>query len=901
MNKWKVLDHEYLDQDSMEMVKIFDPHPGQLEIVEHDALYKVASCGRRFGKSNLGGKELVPWAIQAKIEAAALAAQGRRREFWIVGPEYADSEKEFRVFYDTAKKLGFPFDRPGTYYSVKTGDMSVSLWDGAFILHAKSEARPTSLVGEGLSGVIMAEAAKMKENTWLQYIMPSLADFNGFAYFTTTPEGKNWFYRLYLEAMKDGKLNWNGWRMPCWRNPFVYTIAGRAGERDASRIPPEQFTKDEHVRRLLHIMNEHPSYSAFEIAASKKLQIDPTVVQAANNNTIPMFTQEYAADFTDFVGKVFKEFDEETHSRLLPFNRNWETVAAVDYGYCVDTETEILTKSGWKRHDQVVEGEECLTLNTKTNLAEWGNILHVSTHNGRFAMKRMKSKSHDSFSTDSHRWRVKWLNNQKEWNWRWKMSENFTDNDYIPTALPVTNLPETQKYSDALVELIAWYWTEGSRWSFGKGNHRGVNLGGEITQNTGPNLESIKTCLYQLYGNESETLRDGKLINRQPKWRVDYDYRRENGAKVLLNGPALAPILEHVRGFDKIVDYNFIALLTKAQLELFIKTSIDADGSIRKKSGTYYISQSKWERLEPLQMACQLAGYQTVLRKEENGYGSLTIFIRYNQFHPKSIVQDEEWEGTVWCPTTNNGTWLARRNGTVYFTGNRNPNVWLLIQIGPYGEINVIDELYQENLAPDEFAQEVIRRGLCPDNLTWFYPDPALPGDTKTLENIFRRNGRRATSRHHTGGELQDRLNLIRLALKDRITDTELSQPQWQSHPPQRDKRRPRLMISTKCPMTLHEFGEYRYPDKKDEQQETSTKRFELPMKKDDHTPEALGRMLASRYHDMSTQYGNGTRVSKARFLSSLGNTRYDHAGGVPAGIPSRHTTKRRGNWMSGR
>lgn len=567
MNKWKVLDHEYLDQDSMEMVKVFDPHPGQLEIVEHDALYKVASCGRRFGKSNLGGKELVPWAIQAKIESAALAAQGRRREFWIVGPEYADSEKEFRVFYDTAKKLGMPFDRPGTYYSVQTGDMSVSLWDGAFILHAKSEARPTSLVGEALSGVIMAEAAKMKENTWLQYIMPSLADFNGWAMFTTTPEGKNWLYRLYLDAIKGNKLNWMGWRMPCWKNPFVYTIAGRAGERDISKIPPEQFTRDDHVRILIHLMNEHPQYSSFEIIQSEGLQIDPTVAQAANDNTIPMFTQEYAADFTDFVGKVFKEFDEETHSRLLSYNRNWETVAAVDYGY-------------------------------------------------------------------------------------------------------------------------------------------------------------------------------------------------------------------------------------------------------------------------------------------------------------------------------------------------RNPNVWLLIQIGPYGEINVIDELYQENLAPDEFANEVLRRGLCPDTCSVFYPDPALPGYTRTLENIFRRNGKRATSRPHTGGELQDRLNLIRLALKDRIVDNELSSPQWQSHPPKADKRRPRLMISTKCPMTLYEFGEYRYPEKKDEQQETSTKRFELPMKKDDHTPEALGRMLASRYHDMSAQYGNGTRVSKARFLSSIGNTRYGSAGGVgetPAGVPSRHTSKRRGNWMSGR
>jgi len=60
------------------------------------------------------------------------------------------------------------------------------------------------------------------------------------------------------------------------------------------------------------------------------------------------------------------------------------------------------------------------------------------------------------------------------------------------------------------------------------------------------------------------------------------------------------------------------------------------------------------------------------------------------------------------------------------------------------------------------------------------------------------------------------------------------------------------------------------YPEKKDEQQETSTKRFELPMKRDDHTPEALGRFLASKYHEASTQYGGGTRVTHAKFFRTL-------------------------------
>ena len=107
-------------------------------------------------------------------------------------------------------------------------------------------------------------------------------------------------------------------------------------------------------------------------------------------------------------------------------------------------------------------------------------------------------------------------------------------------------------------------------------------------------------------------------------------------------------------------------------------------------------------------------------------------------------------------------------------------------------------------------------------------------------------------------------------------------------------------MISDRCPMTKYELSEYRYPKEKSEEVETSTKRFDLPMKKDDHTPEALGRFLAGKYHSAATQYGGGTRITKAQFLQSLSSRRYDHPGGYghePAGIPQETLPRRRGTW----
>ena len=237
--------------------------------------------------------------------------------------------------------------------------------------------------------------------------------------------------------------------------------------------------------------------------------------------------------------------------------------------------------------------------------------------------------------------------------------------------------------------------------------------------------------------------------------------------------------------------------------------------------------------------------------------------------------------------------------------GYRNPNVWLLIQIGPWGEINVIDELYQNNLTPTEFANEILRRGLCPDTCSEFYPDPASPGDTATLENIFRKAGKRVRARPHTGGEINDRLNLIRLAMRDRITDNELSKPQWTSshnQPRPKDLKRPRLMFnSTRCIKCIYEFSEYRYPEEKSEEAETSRPGFEVPMKKDDHTPEALGRFLMGKYQSEARQSGSGTRISKASFIRGLkGRGQYaDHEyAQTPIGVPAASNPVAHGTWL---
>lgn len=311
-DKWAVLDNIN-----------WDPHPGQLLLAESIARHRVVSAGRRFGKSDWGGHELVPEALYTKTQLSRLEDQMQRREFWLVGPEYSDSEKEFRVVYNELKRLEVPFDHPGTYYNAEAQNMHISLWGGKFQVHGKSSKYPDSLVGEGLSGVIMCEAAKQKESIWTKYIRPTLADFNGWSIHSSTPEGKNHFYDKWRMGKNPLNRDWESWRMPAWVNPYVYKTPTKAAD----------------VYRMLDILRDNDMMmttdagSFQDIRDSYDLAIDDEIIDLMADLTEEAFKQEIGAEFTEFVGRVFKRFDEEIHFGNLPYNPAWATYAAVDYGF----------------------------------------------------------------------------------------------------------------------------------------------------------------------------------------------------------------------------------------------------------------------------------------------------------------------------------------------------------------------------------------------------------------------------------------------------------------------------------------------------------------------------------------------------------------------------------------
>lgn len=278
------------------------------------ARHRAVSAGRRFGKSEIGAAELDTEVMKTKMMLSQLEELKQRCEFWIVGPEYSDSEKEFRKHWDALKLWGIPFDKPGSYYDAHSGDMQLSLFGGKYMLLGKSARYPERLVGEGLSGVIMAEAAKLKESVWSKYIRPTLADFKGWSIHSSTPEGKNWFYENWMRGQDINNDDWASWRMPAWLNPYVYP----QGASDAA------------VKTLRAALDE----GGFDYNNMvKRLKIDPEIASMVRDLGEIEFNQEIGADFSDFVGRVFADFDEEVHVKDFQYDPSMPLYAACDYGF----------------------------------------------------------------------------------------------------------------------------------------------------------------------------------------------------------------------------------------------------------------------------------------------------------------------------------------------------------------------------------------------------------------------------------------------------------------------------------------------------------------------------------------------------------------------------------------
>ena len=258
------------------------PHAGQHDIHYTPARFKVLRCGRRWGKTICGGKEAEP-------NAFVLNRLGQPQTGWIVGPNYVDGEKEFRVVYDSLRKQGVDKHSVKFVKNAESGNLHI-ITEWGFDLQVRSAAKPETLVGEGLDFVLMVEAGRLKRATWGDYVRPALSDKRGWGFFSGVPEGSSLhslLYQMYQRGQSSQFPHWASWKRPSWTNNIVFP-GGR---------------------------------------------MDPEILDAEADLTEDEFARQYGAEFVEKSGSVMKEWDDDFHLADLKYRKGWPLFGAVDYGF----------------------------------------------------------------------------------------------------------------------------------------------------------------------------------------------------------------------------------------------------------------------------------------------------------------------------------------------------------------------------------------------------------------------------------------------------------------------------------------------------------------------------------------------------------------------------------------
>jgi phage terminase large subunit-like protein len=170
----------------------------QQQIHDSDARFKVVACGRRFGKTYLGGTECLITAING----------GRA---WWIAPTFKMAEVGWRPMTSTAVQF------PGV--DIRIVDRMI-LFPGGGSVTVRSAEDPDKLRGDSLDLAVFDEAAYIKPDAWTHAVRPTLTDRHGKAIFFSTPRGRNYFWELYQKGISR-KEGWQSWQFSTFDNPLM--------------------------------------------------------------------------------------------------------------------------------------------------------------------------------------------------------------------------------------------------------------------------------------------------------------------------------------------------------------------------------------------------------------------------------------------------------------------------------------------------------------------------------------------------------------------------------------------------------------------------------------------------------------------------------------------------------
>lgn len=472
-------------------------------------------------------------------------------------------------------------------------------------------------------------------------------------------------YDSVMNAFPDLKGSIAKFQYQCSKLGYTETILGRRRHIPDMTLPKYEFVPMKHyVNPNVDPLDPSTLAEVGKIPASK----------------IKALTYEFSQ--FKYRGQVFKrtkQLAEQEHIQVIDNTRRI-TDASRQVFNCVDANTQILTKSGWKNYNEIYKGDEILSLNINTGRIVDDRIENVFVYPETQSVTHFKTQTFDAVSTPGHNWVTK-LHNKLQFVTTEKICSHIWP-DYPLVTIAPNDFNSNVDWSDDALKLLGWSLTDGN-----------------LTDTYYNGAHERSMTLYQSTHKAKNKYVYQDMIQTLNKLNLRYTDRENEGYHTIhvLKSDLVYGIID-TYAKTKHLSFEFVSTLSQHQCSVLLQAMLQADGSGVDGKGKFLSKRS-------IEMACSTsqesdifqylavrAGYMTHSKvitardcpSNHKYYSNLglqgNIIQKKNLYivsiyrpHLIQIYQNKRYDEVVnltWCVQTSQHTWIARRNGYVYITGN---------------------------------------------------------------------------------------------------------------------------------------------------------------------------------------------------------------------------------------
>lgn len=438
-------------------------------------------------------------------------------------------------------------------------------------------------------------------------------------------------------------------------------------------------------RRRHHPNMQLPRYEFVPMDGYVNPDIDPLDPESLKNKEqipkriVDALTKEFNS--YKWYGKVVKRTKELAEQKIKVVNNSYKIEEASRQVFnCVDKNTEILTTSGWRRFDEISTGTSILSYSVDREHIEVDTVQEIHVYDDPVEVIDFNSPTFTASSTADHRWAVDYRGRSK-----FVTTANINKNkwpDYPIIRCGDNNFEDNSTISDSLLKLLGWIVTDGSV------------SGDSITLYQSVNTKKNAFVYHEML----------EVLNFLGVKYSDRCYDKYPGShQIYMNVSDMTRELSSMVNHEKrLLSFDLVSTMSQRQCLILMHSMLQGDGEgvdehghFKEESNVAMTCRSQ-EQVDIFQYIAFRAGFATnayeitpemhnsnpsankVYRSVSNNapirinksyYRVAVLRVKRAQIYPHHKSSHVAEDG-VWCVSTNNQTWVARRFGKVYITGN---------------------------------------------------------------------------------------------------------------------------------------------------------------------------------------------------------------------------------------